>query len=61
MNEAMKHIEEQLSELKRLLKKTDKKLAGAILHGMCAAYFRMGKINQEQWEEVEKRVERYIE
>ena len=61
MNNSMLHIEEQLNEIKRLKKKSDKKLAAGVLHGMCEAYFRMGKLTQEQWGEAKKRAERYIE
>lgn len=61
MNEAMKHIEGQLNELKRLQKKTEKKQAAGVLQGICEAYFRMGKLTQEQWGTVKKRAERYLE
>ena len=61
MNEAMKHIEAQLNELKRLQKKADKTLATGVLQGICEAYFKMGKLIQDQWREVKKRAERYVE
>lgn len=61
MNEAMVHIEEQLNILKRLKKKKDRVLAQSVLHGMCAAYIKMGKITNIQLDEVKRRADRYTE
>jgi len=57
MNNAIQHIEEQLEELQQLSNNKDRVWASGVLHGLCAAYFRMGRITQHQWEEVSIRAE----
>ena len=54
MSEAMEHITEQITTLKRLDDRHDQRHMRAVIFGMVLAYYRMGKITETEFEAVDK-------
>jgi hypothetical protein len=52
MNDAMKHIGEQLREFQNLANTEDKLILVGVLRGLCMAYYRMGHITHVQLKDI---------
>lgn len=48
---AIMHIKEQLREISKISNSEIRQWSDGVLNGMCSAYFNMGLISLEQWDD----------